>query len=119
MSGFTAALWTEGLKARRSKVLPLSALGIALAPLMGGLFMLIFKDPEWARSAGLLSTKAQLTLGTADWPTYFGLLTQATAIGGFLIYAVVLIWLFGREHSDDQSGNEKAPPHVGNDGRDA
>jgi ABC-2 type transport system permease protein len=110
MAGFAAALWAEGLKARRSKVLWLSALGIALAPLMGGLFMLIFKDPEWARTAGLLSTKAQLAMAPAEWPTYFGLLTQATAIGGFLVFAVVLIWLFGREYGDGTAKDLLALP---------
>src|SRR2546425_633804 len=110
MSGFAGAFWAEALKVRRSKVLWISALGISLAPLMGGLFMLIFKNPEWARSAGLISTKAELTMATADWPTYFGLLAQATAIGGFLIFSVVTIWVFGREYSDGTAKDLLALP---------
>ena len=100
MNGFTAALWAEGLKARRSKVPLLSAIGFSLAPLVGGLFMIILKDPERARSMGLLGAKAQLTAGVADWPAYFDLLAQAVAVGGALLFAVLTIWIFGREFVD-------------------
>jgi ABC-2 type transport system permease protein len=100
MSHFLAALWAEGLKARRSKVPWLTALGFSLAPLMGGLFMVILKDPERARSLGLVSAKAQLTAGTADWPTFLGVLAQATAVGGGMLFALVTAWVFGREFSD-------------------
>lgn len=62
--------------------------------------MLILKDPERARSWGLLQAKAQLAAGTADWPTYLGLLGQATAVGGALLFALVTAWVFGREFSD-------------------
>lgn len=100
MNALTTALWTETLKARRSKMPWLTALGFSLAPLVGGLFMLILKDPAWALRFGLLTTKAQITTGTADWPTYFGLLAQATAVGGLIVFGLVAIWIFGREYSD-------------------
>lgn len=100
MSGWAAALWAESLKARRSKAPWLTALGFALAPLVGGLFMLILRDPDWARRSGLITAKAQITAGTADWPAYFGLLAQATAVGGFVLFGLVAIWVFGREYSD-------------------
>lgn len=100
MTWFAAALWTEALKAIRSRVPWLTALGFLLAPLVGGLFMVILQDPERARSMGLISAKAQLTAGTADWPTYFGLLVQATAVGGGILFALVTAWVFGREFSD-------------------
>ena len=67
MNTFTAALWSETLKARRSKVPLFAALGFCLAPFIGGLFMIILKDPEQARQMGLLGAKAQLAAGTADW----------------------------------------------------
>src|SRR3954462_7310088 len=100
MTLFRAALWAEALKARRSKVPWLTALGFSLAPLVGGLFMIILKDPERARSMGLISAKAQLTVGVADWPTYFGLLAQATAVGGAMLFSLLTAWVFGREFSD-------------------
>lgn len=100
MNALAAALWSETLKARRSKVPRFAALGFCLAPFIGGLFMIILKDPEQARQMGLLGTKAQLAAGAADWPAYFGLLTAATAVGGGLLWALVTSWAFGREFSD-------------------
>ena len=100
MNTFSAALWAEGLKARRSKVPLLTTLGFALIPLIGGFFMIILKDPEAARRMGLLSAKAQLMVGVADWPTFFGVLAQAVAVGGAVLFAIVTIWVFGREFSD-------------------
>jgi ABC-2 type transport system permease protein len=67
---------------------------------MGGLFMIILKDPEAARSMGLISAKAQLTAGTADWPTFFSILSQAVAVGGAILFSIVTAWAFGREFSD-------------------
>lgn len=99
MRGLAAALWTEVLKARRSKVPLVTALGFCLAPVMGGFFMIVLKDPEHARRLGLIGAKAQLTAGTADWPTYLAVLAQATAIGGLLLFGLVAIWTFGREYS--------------------
>ncbi len=100
MNAFPSALWAESLKVRRSKVPLFTALGFALVPLMGGLFMIILKDPHAALSMGLISTKARLTAGTADWPAFLGLLSQATALGGAFGFSVVATWIFGREFSD-------------------
>lgn len=100
MSAFFAAFWAEALKARRSKILLLTVGGFLLLPLIGGLLMVILKDPEQARSMGLISLKAQLVAGVADWPTYFGILTMGTAIGGAMVFAIMTAWVFGREFSD-------------------
>ncbi len=62
--------------------------------------MIILKDPEAARSMGLISTKAQITAGSADWPAYFSLLSQFVAAGGAILFAIVTSWVFGREFSD-------------------
>jgi len=100
MNTFMSALWAEALKMRRSKVPLFTAVGFSMAPLVGGLFMIILKDPEAARSMGLISAKAQLTAGVADWPTFFSLLAQAVAVGGAILFAIVTTWVFGREFSD-------------------
>lgn len=110
MSGMTAALWSEFLKARRSRLPWLTALGFSLAPLVGGLFMIILRDPEWARRSGLITAKAQITAGTADWPAYFDLLAQAVSIGGVVVYGLVAIWVFGREYSDRTAKDLMALP---------
>jgi len=100
MNLFLSSLWAETLKIRRSKVPLFTAIGFSMAPLMGGLFMIILKDPEAARSMGLISTKAQLTVGVADWPTFFSILAQAVAVGGAILFAIITAWVFGREFSD-------------------
>ena len=97
---FSSALWTEALKMRRSKVPLFTAIGLSLAPLVDGLFMVILKDPEGARSMGLISTKAQLLAGVADWPTFFSVLGQAVAVGGAIVFAILTAWVFGREFSN-------------------
>src|SRR5215211_86132 len=100
MTYFQAALWAETLKERRSKVPLVAAIGFTLAPLMDGLFMFIMKDPERAREMGLLSVKAQMAMSTAEWVTFFSVLAQAIAIGGFIVFSIVTAWVFGREFSD-------------------
>ena len=110
MNLFICALWSETLKARRSKVPLLAAIGITLAPLTDGLFMFIMKNPERAREMGLLSTKAQLAMSTAEWITFFGVLAQAVAIGGVIVFSIVTAWVFGREFSDHTAKDLMALP---------
>jgi ABC-2 type transport system permease protein len=100
VNGLASALWAETLKMRRSKVPLFTAIGFSIVPLMAGLFMIILKDPEAARSMGLITAKAQLVAGVADWPTFFSILAQAVAIGGAILFAIVTAWVFGREFSD-------------------
>jgi ABC-2 type transport system permease protein len=110
MTSFPSALWAETLKARRSKVPLLAAVGFTLAPLVDGLFMFIMKDPARAREMGLLSVKAQMTMGTAEWTTFFGVLMQAIAIGGVMVFSIVTAWMFGREFSDHTAKDLLALP---------
>lgn len=100
MSNITQAIWVELLKARRSKMPLLTALGFSLAPFAGGYFMIVMKDPDLARRLGMISAKAQIVAGSADWQTYLGFLAQATAIGGFMLFSLIGSWVFGREYSD-------------------
>ncbi len=100
MKNLMQALWVEILKARRSRVPLMTLLGFGIAPLAGGFFMIVLKDPDLAKSMGMISTKAQIVAGTADWPTYLGMLSQATAIGGIILFSFVGSWVFGREYSD-------------------
>lgn len=100
MKNLTSALWAETLKMRRSKVPFFIAAGFSVAPLIAGLFMIIMKDPEAARGMGLISAKAQLMAGSADWATFFGVITQAVAVAGGILFAILTGWVFGREFSD-------------------
>lgn len=108
--GVGAALRCELLKARRSMLPPLVGLGFSLAPLMAGLFMVIMKDPARARRWGLVNAKAQLVAGTADWETFLGVIAQAVAVGGMLLFALIAAWVFGRELADRTARNLLAVP---------
>jgi len=100
MNGFLSALWAETLKARRSKVSLLTVAAVSMLPAAAGLFTVILKNPERAREMGLLGAKAELAMGTADWPTFFYVLVIGTAAGGALLLAFIAAWVFGREFSD-------------------
>ncbi|MFH2038350.1 MAG: ABC transporter permease [Chloroflexota bacterium] len=100
MNAFLSALWAESLKARRSKVPLITTLGFLILPLVIGLFMLILKDPEGAKELGIISMKAQLVGGVADWPSHFGMMTMGTGIAGSILFAIITAWVFGREFSD-------------------
>lgn len=100
MKNFTSALWAETLKMRRSKVPFFIWLGFSVAPLIAGLFMIIMKDPEAAKNMGLISAKAQMLAGTADWATFFSVIAQAVAVAGAILFAILTGWVFGREFSD-------------------
>jgi ABC-2 type transport system permease protein len=110
MNAFLAAFWAEALKARRSRITLLTAAGFLLLPLAGGLFMLILKNPAQAQAWGLISTKAQLTVGVADWPSYFSMLLQGIAMGGAILFALITSWVFGREFSDHTAKELMALP---------
>lgn len=90
---------TEVLKLLRSKILWITATAFCIIPFVGGFFMVILKDPEFARNSGLIGAKAQLA-GTADWPSYFEFLSQAVSVGGLLLFGFMTSWIFGREYSD-------------------
>jgi ABC-2 type transport system permease protein len=48
----------------------------------------------------LISAKAQITMGAADWPSYLEFLTLGTAVGGLILFSLIGSWVFGREYSD-------------------
>lgn len=99
MTSIAAALWCEALKVLRSKIIWISLAAFLIVPFIGGFFMFILKDPELARSYGLIGAKAQLA-GTADWPSFFEFLSQAVAVGGLVLFGFISSWIFGREYAD-------------------
>lgn len=110
MSNLFQTIWVELLKARRSKMPLLTALGFSLAPFAGGFFMIVLKDPDLARRLGLISAKAHLLAGSADWPAYLGFLSQAVAVGGIILFGLIASWVFGREYSDHTAKDLLALP---------
>ena len=99
MKGLAAAFSCEALKIFRSKIIWITIVAFAIVPFVGGFLMFILKDPELARSYGLIGAKAQLA-GTADWTSYFQFLCQAVSVGGLILFGFISSWIFGREYSD-------------------
>ncbi|MEJ2752236.1 MAG: ABC transporter permease, partial [Chloroflexota bacterium] len=100
MNNLLQATRVELQKARRSRMPLVTLAAFSLAPLAGGFFMFVLKDPQLAQRMGMISMKAQIVAGTADWPTYMSVLAQATAIGGILLFSLITSWVFGREFAD-------------------
>lgn len=107
---FWAALGVEWLKARRAWLPWVAAAGFLLLPIVDGLFMIILKDPEAARQMGIIGIKAELTAGTADWNSLFGILNMGTSIAGLILYAIVTSWIFGREFANQTAKELLALP---------
>jgi ABC-2 type transport system ATP-binding protein len=99
-TALSGAIRCELRKVRRSRVPLLTALGFSLAPAMAGLFMIIIKNPERAERMGLISAKAQVFAGAADWSTFLSVIAQAVAVGGMLLFALLAAWIFGREFQE-------------------
>lgn len=93
-------LWIESRKVTRSKLPWFTALGFLMMPLMSTFFVFISNNPELSRKLGLISAKATLFGEAGDWPSYFNLVTQALAIGGFFLFCLIIAWVFGREFAD-------------------
>ena len=100
MRSLWKALAAEFLKIKNSKVIWTSLIAFAIAPLMGGAFMIILADPELAAQSSALNLKAQAMSVEANWNSYFGILSQAMGIGGIMVFGFVASWIFGREYSD-------------------
>jgi len=93
-------IWIELRKVLRSRVPFFTALGFLVMPLICALLIFIYKDPQLARQLGLLGTKANLVVGSADWPGYLTLMVMFTALGGFFFFCLAISWTFGREFTD-------------------
>jgi ABC-2 type transport system permease protein len=94
------AIWIELRKVLRSRVPLFTALGFLVMPFIAALLIFIFKNPQLARQLGLLGTKANLVVSSADWPGYLTLLIEFTAMGGFFFFCLAISWVFGREFTD-------------------
>jgi ABC-2 type transport system permease protein len=100
MKTLSDMIWIELRKTLRSRVPFFTALGFLMMPLIGALLIFIYKDPQLARQLGLLGTKANLVVGSADWPGYLNLMIEFTALGGFFFFCLAISWTFGREFTD-------------------
>jgi ABC-type transport system involved in multi-copper enzyme maturation permease subunit len=94
------ALAAEFIKNKYANILWVTFVGFGLAPVMGGVFVLIIRNPDALAKAGALSLKAEAMNFGATWDSYVGILTQAIGVGGVMVFGFVASWIFGREYSD-------------------
>lgn len=94
------ALSAEFLKVKNSRIIWVSFIAFGIAPIMGGVFMIIMSDPELAAQSTALTLKAKVMSVEANWASFFLILTQAMGIGGIMVFGFVISWIFGREYSD-------------------
>jgi ABC-2 type transport system permease protein len=78
----------------------LTAIGFSFMPLSGAFIMIVIRDPDLARRMGMISVKAQIAAQTADWSTYLNFLAQGIAVGGVMVFGLIISWVFGREYTD-------------------
>jgi ABC-2 type transport system permease protein len=100
MDDMRNAVWIELRKAIRSRMPLYTALGSLVMPLAGAFLMFVYKYPALSRQIGLISAKANLAGGTADWPSYLGILAQGIAVGGLILFSFIVSWVVGREFAD-------------------
>jgi ABC-2 type transport system permease protein len=100
MKTLSNMIWIELRKVLRSRVPFFTALGFLMMPVICALLIFIYKDPQLARQLGLLGTKANLVVGSADWPGYLTMMVEFTALGGFFFFCLAISWTFGREFTD-------------------
>lgn len=103
-------LKAEILKNRHSRIVWVTFVAFALAPIMGGVFIIILKNPHLIAKAGILQSKAAVANFNSDWRSYIMLLTQAVGVGGILVFGFVASWIFGHEFSDGTSKDMLALP---------
>jgi ABC-type transport system involved in multi-copper enzyme maturation permease subunit len=94
------AFIAEVNKNKHSKITWITFIAFSLAPIFGGVFMLLMKDNGYEGLSGAFKQKAVLMSFAANWSSYLSLLSQAVGVGGVLIFGFVASWLFGREYSD-------------------
>ena len=107
---FGQVVATEFLKLRRSKVTWFSLVALSMGPFGVALFMWIVREPGRAAQLGLLGTKADLSGLEATWPSYFSMLTLMVGIGGMLLLAFIVAYVFGREYAEGTAKNLLALP---------
>jgi ABC-type transport system involved in multi-copper enzyme maturation permease subunit len=94
---YVSLLRAELLKLKRLPVTWVLAIIYSIAPLMVGFMMAVLKNPDLASKMGLLTAKAEMTIGGADWPTYL-MISGYLFAGGMIVICIIVAFIFGREY---------------------
>jgi ABC-2 type transport system permease protein len=111
MNNLSDMIWIELRKAIRSRMPLWTILGSLLMPLGIAFLIFVAKNPDISQKLGLVSAKANLMAYSAtDWQTYLALFSMIIAAGGFILFALIISWVFGREFSDNTVKDMLAVP---------
>lgn len=91
---------TEFLKLRRSRVTWATLAGFSLAPLGIAFFLWILREPGLAAELGLLGAKANISGLEPTWAGLASAMTLIVGVGGMLLLAFIVAYVFGREYDD-------------------
>ncbi len=99
---FFTLLATELIKLRRSHVTWITFGVYAVMVFFAAFFMWMVKNPGLAQGLGLITTKAQLSLGSVstDFPGFLSFIVQMGGMGSVIIGAVIFTFVFGREYTE-------------------
>jgi ABC-type transport system involved in multi-copper enzyme maturation permease subunit len=101
---------SEFIKLRRSRVTWMTLLAFSMGPMAITLFTWIVAEPGRAMRLGLIGTKANLSGISPTWPSVFSMLTLVVGMGGMLLLAFIVAWVFGREYAEGTAKNLLALP---------
>lgn len=90
----------EIIKNRHSPIVWITFVAFSLAPLFGGVFMLLMKGEGSESLSGSFKAKAVLMGIESNWASFLSIIPQAVGVGGIIIFGFVASWLFGREYSE-------------------
>jgi ABC-type transport system involved in multi-copper enzyme maturation permease subunit len=110
MKKLILAIEAEFLKNIKSKVIWITFIAFSLAPIMGGVFMFLLKNPETLAESSGIALKAKAMNLEVNWYTMLSVLTQAVGVGGIILFGFVISWIFGREYSEGTAKDLLALP---------
>jgi ABC-type transport system involved in multi-copper enzyme maturation permease subunit len=107
---FGPVIAAEFIKLRRSRVTWMTLLALSMGPMAITLFTWIVAEPGRAARLGLLGTKANFSGIAPTWSSAFSMLTLVVGMGGMLVLAFIVSWVFGREYAEGTAKNLLALP---------
>jgi ABC-type transport system involved in multi-copper enzyme maturation permease subunit len=104
---FLKTLFCEFYKLKRSKAVWATALVYVFIAAVLWFTLWMARNPEAARSLGILGKKADILSSgiSADWSGLFTLLLEMSVMGGMILYAIVVAYVFGREYAEGTAKN--------------